>query len=127
LAHPKLLTNIREGCGGHLRFALRVFLFPRIDTARLVSAAKMYRTVLRSAAPSALRAARPTLASGSRRFASTAPAKKKGTWKGTGLRWGLAIGAVYFYNTSPLFADELPGAFLNCKTPSHLANIAQLK
>ena len=69
----------------------------------------MYRTALRSA-PSALRAARPTLASGARRFASTssAPASKKGTWKGTGLRWGLAIAAVYFYNTSPIFADELP-------------------
>ncbi|KAH6857117.1 hypothetical protein B0I37DRAFT_369205 [Chaetomium sp. MPI-CAGE-AT-0009] len=68
----------------------------------------MYRTALRSA-PSALRAARPTLGSGSRRFASTtAKTSKKGTWKGTGFRWGLAIGAVYFYNTSPIFADELP-------------------
>ncbi|KAH6631284.1 hypothetical protein F5144DRAFT_570576 [Chaetomium tenue] len=67
----------------------------------------MYRTALRSA-PSALRAARPTLSSGSRRFASTTATSKKGTWKGTGFRWGLAIAAVYFYNTSPIFADELP-------------------
>jgi intermembrane space import and assembly protein 40 len=68
----------------------------------------MYRTALRTA-PSALRAIRPTtLAQGSRRLASTASATKKGTWKGTGLRWGLAIAAVYFYNTSPIFADELP-------------------
>ncbi|KAK4156127.1 mitochondrial intermembrane space import and assembly protein 40 [Chaetomidium leptoderma] len=67
----------------------------------------MYRTALRST-PSALRAVRPTLASGSRRLVSTAPASKKGTWKGTGLRWGLAAAAVYFYNTSPIFADELP-------------------
>jgi len=68
----------------------------------------MYRTALRSA-PSALRAARPTLASGSRRFASTtAQTSKKGTWKGTAFRWGLAAAAVYFYNTSPIFADELP-------------------
>lgn len=71
---------------------------------------KMYRTALRSA-PSALRAARPTLASGSRRFASTtAQTSKKGTWKGTAFRWGLAAAAVYFYNTSPIFADELPRA-----------------
>ncbi|AEO67329.1 uncharacterized protein THITE_2116216 [Thermothielavioides terrestris NRRL 8126] len=69
----------------------------------------MYRATLRTA-PSALRAIRPTtVASGSRRLASTAAAaKKKGTWTGTGLRWGLAIAAVYFYNTSPIFADELP-------------------
>ena len=70
----------------------------------------MYRAALRSS-PSALRTIRPTVASGARRLASTAPAKKKGTWKGTGLRWGLAIGAVYFYNTSPIFADELPRTF----------------
>lgn len=68
----------------------------------------MYRTALRST-PRALRAIRPTtVTSGSRRLASTAPATKKSTWKGTGLRWGLAIAAVYFYNTSPIFADELP-------------------
>ncbi|KAK4446960.1 mitochondrial intermembrane space import and assembly protein 40 [Podospora aff. communis PSN243] len=68
----------------------------------------MYRTALRSS-PGALRAIRPTtLASASRRFVSTSAAAKKGTWKGTGLRWALAIGAIYFYNTSPIFADELP-------------------
>ncbi|KAK4098154.1 hypothetical protein N658DRAFT_499734 [Parathielavia hyrcaniae] len=67
----------------------------------------MFRTALRST-PRALRAARPTLSSAPRRFASTAPVSKKGTWKGTAFRWGLAVGAVYFYNTSPLFADELP-------------------
>ncbi|KAK4142241.1 uncharacterized protein C8A04DRAFT_30201 [Dichotomopilus funicola] len=70
----------------------------------------MYRTALRTAGPSALRAARPTLASGSRRYVSTVPPpppkRKRGTWKGTFLRWGLAGGAVYFYNTSPIFADE---------------------
>ncbi len=74
----------------------------------------MYRTALRLT-PRALRA---NLASGSRRLASTTPpppgpgAKKasKGSWKGTGFRWGLAAAAVYFYNTSPIFADELPSA-----------------
>ncbi|KAK3904505.1 hypothetical protein C8A05DRAFT_13631 [Staphylotrichum tortipilum] len=77
----------------------------------------MYRTALRST-PRALRATRPTLASGSRRLASTTPSpapaskKSKGSWKGTGLRWGVAAAAVYFYNTSPIFADELPGASL---------------
>ncbi len=75
----------------------------------------MFRTTLRST-PRALRVIRPTVASGARRLVSTAPApKKKGTWKGTGLRWGLAVAAVYFYNTSPLFADEMPGA---CRQPT---------
>ncbi|KAM7194575.1 mitochondrial intermembrane space import and assembly protein 40 [Naviculisporaceae sp. PSN 640] len=68
----------------------------------------MYRTALRSS-PSATRAFGPKrLVAGSRRFLATAPAEKKRTWKGAALRWGVAIGAVYFYNTSPLFADEVP-------------------
>ncbi|KAK3688782.1 hypothetical protein B0T22DRAFT_161936 [Podospora appendiculata] len=70
----------------------------------------MYRSALRSSA-SALRAARPTptfLTPGSRRLLTTAPASKKRTWKGAGVRWGLAIAAVYAYNTTPLFSDDLP-------------------
>ncbi|KAK3312164.1 hypothetical protein B0H66DRAFT_394932 [Apodospora peruviana] len=68
----------------------------------------MYRSALRSS-PSAVRALRAqNVVAGSRRFLSTAPAQKKGTWKGTALRWGAAIGAVYWYNTSSIFADELP-------------------
>jgi len=66
----------------------------------------MYRTALRWS-PGALRAIRPTaFTSTSRRFLSTSPAAKKRTWKGAGVRWGLAIAAMYFYNTSPIFADE---------------------
>ena len=69
----------------------------------------MYRTALRSS-PGAGRALRAqNVVAGSRRFLSTAPADKKRTWKGAALRWGVAIGAVYFYNTSAIFADELPG------------------
>jgi hypothetical protein len=67
-----------------------------------------------------LRAIRPTVASSSRRLLSTAPATKKSTWKGTGLRWGLAIAAVYFYNTSPIFADELPRTSYSLPTSSPL-------
>ena len=47
----------------------------------------------------------------SRRFASTGPAKK-GTWKGAAARWGVAAGAVYWYCTSPLFADDPAREFL---------------
>ena len=65
----------------------------------------MLRPAIRSA-PRLLRAARPHLASSSRRLASTAAPAKKGTWKGTAARWGAVAAAVYWYNTSPLFADE---------------------
>lgn len=76
----------------------------------------MYRTALRPS-QSALRAIRPTtttspsalVSSGARRFASTSAAPKKSTWKGAAVRWGLAVAAVYYYNTSPVFSDELPG------------------
>ncbi|KAK3986175.1 hypothetical protein QBC44DRAFT_333776 [Cladorrhinum sp. PSN332] len=86
----------------------------------------MYRSALRST-PSAVRAiSRPTtaLTSGARRFASTNSAgKKKGTWKGTATRWALAVGAVYFYNTSPIFADEFqvqsaPASFADSDLPT---------
>ncbi|KAK4159863.1 hypothetical protein QBC43DRAFT_373543 [Cladorrhinum sp. PSN259] len=86
----------------------------------------MYRSALRST-PGAVRTiSRPTtaLTSGARRFASTTPAgKKKGTWKGTATRWALAVGAVYFYNTSPIFADDfeiqaVPSSFADSDLPT---------
>lgn len=69
----------------------------------------MYRTAARSSARllrSAGQSATAARAGSSRRFLTTAPAAKSGTWKGAALRWGLAAGAVYWYSTSPIFADE---------------------
>ncbi|KAK4644027.1 Oxidoreductase [Podospora bellae-mahoneyi] len=71
----------------------------------------MYRS-----ARCALRAIRPAptttsslVTAPTRRFASTsASTKKTGTWKGTVVRWGLAGAALYYYNTSPIFADQVP-------------------
>ncbi|KAL8800884.1 MAG: hypothetical protein Q9182_004858 [Xanthomendoza sp. 2 TL-2023] len=41
------------------------------------------------------------------RLLSTAPpVKKSRSWKSSTVRWGLAAGAIYYYNTSPLFADN---------------------
>ncbi|EEH35865.2 hypothetical protein PAAG_00188 [Paracoccidioides lutzii Pb01] len=37
---------------------------------------------------------------------SPAPSRKPRSWKGTVLRWALAAGAVYYYNTSSVFAEE---------------------
>ena len=67
----------------------------------------MYRTALRSASRPALRSLRAPQST-SRRFASSSasPASKPRTWKGTALRWGLAGGAIYYYNTSSVFAEE---------------------
>ncbi|KAI0127212.1 mitochondrial intermembrane space protein Mia40 [Xylariales sp. AK1849] len=67
----------------------------------------MYRTALRST-PRAAHSLRHTAlrATTPRRFASTSPADKKRSWKSSALRWGLAIGAVYWYSTSPAFAEE---------------------
>ncbi|KAJ0103759.1 hypothetical protein J7T55_001378 [Diaporthe amygdali] len=71
----------------------------------------MFRAAVRST-PRALRQP-STITSAGRRFTSTAPADKRYTWKGTAARWGLALGALYWYNTSPMFADELPSRLEN--------------
>ena len=44
-----------------------------------------------------------------RRFLSTAPpAQQSRSWKSKATRLGLAIGVIYYYNTSTLFAEEPP-------------------
>jgi len=43
----------------------------------------------------------------SARFLSTAPPTERSRgWKSSAVRWGIAIGGIYWYNTSPLFAEE---------------------
>ncbi|KAK0621990.1 hypothetical protein B0T17DRAFT_535592 [Bombardia bombarda] len=109
------MTRPRGFSGNHAHFpsslasALPIVI---IIKPASTSPSKMYRTTLRSA-PSALRAIRPvacnSASSSARRLLTTSsPQTKKRTWKGAAARWGLAIGAVYWYNTSPIFADELP-------------------
>ncbi|KAI1103849.1 hypothetical protein F4804DRAFT_215381 [Jackrogersella minutella] len=66
----------------------------------------MYRSALRSS-PRVANVFRYTAPSiGGRRFASTAPVDKKRGWKSAALRWGVAVGAVYWYSTSAVFAEE---------------------
>ncbi|KAJ4390830.1 Oxidoreductase [Gnomoniopsis smithogilvyi] len=77
----------------------------------------MFRAAARTG-PRALRQSSVASFTG-RRFASTAPADKRYTWKGTAARWGAAIGALYWYNTSPIFADELPSRMST--EPPHFA------
>ncbi|OAA50190.1 mitochondrial intermembrane space protein Mia40 [Beauveria brongniartii RCEF 3172] len=71
----------------------------------------MYRAALRSASRPAVAGLRASaLRSAPRRFASTSPADKSRSWKGSAVRWALAGGAVYYYSTSTVFAEEaIPG------------------
>ncbi|KAL6247759.1 Oxidoreductase [Rhinocladiella similis] len=68
------------------------------------------RSVLRSAAPSSLAPAR-TVAG--RRFASTSPVNTRRSWKSSAVRWGLAGAFIYYYNTSPVFAEQPQHNLLN--------------
>ncbi|KAI1371411.1 hypothetical protein F4677DRAFT_435550 [Hypoxylon crocopeplum] len=66
----------------------------------------MYRSALRSAPRVANSFRQTALSTNGRRFASTSPANKKRSWKSAVARWGLAVGAVYWYSTSAAFAEE---------------------
>ncbi|KAL8761825.1 MAG: hypothetical protein Q9184_002109, partial [Pyrenodesmia sp. 2 TL-2023] len=67
----------------------------------------MSRHILRSLLRSSNALSRTYPARQTRRFLSTAPpAQKSRSWKSTVARLGLAGGAIYYYNTSSLFADN---------------------
>ncbi|KAK6369341.1 uncharacterized protein PV06_08537 [Exophiala oligosperma] len=69
------------------------------------------RSLLRSAAPSSLAPAR-TVAG--RRCASTSsPVNARRSWKSSAVRWGLAGAFIYYYNTSPVFAEQPQHNLLN--------------
>lgn len=75
-------------------------------------------TMIRQAPRHLLRCSRPLHSPQTRRLLSTAPpAQKSRSWKSSAVRWGLAIGVVYYYNTSNLFAEEPP-----CETLSRAQN-----
>ncbi|KAJ4260417.1 Oxidoreductase [Fusarium torreyae] len=87
----------------------------------------MYRTTMRSASRPVIASLRSnTIRAVPRRLNSTAtPADKSRSWKSSVARLGLAFGAVYYYNTSPIFADEAisktvpaPAAFSNDDLPT---------
>ncbi|KAJ9636843.1 Oxidoreductase [Coniosporium tulheliwenetii] len=66
----------------------------------------MFRSASRTILSSPLPRYAPRAAA-ARRFLSTAPPHQKSrSWKSSTVRWGLAIGAVYYYNTSNVFAEE---------------------
>ncbi|KAA6407316.1 MAG: hypothetical protein FRX48_08864 [Lasallia pustulata] len=64
----------------------------------------MFRPASRSLLRQSLPAIRPVR---TQRLLSTAPpAQKSRSWKSSAVRWGLAVGAVYYYNTSDVFAEQ---------------------
>ncbi|EPE24388.1 hypothetical protein GLAREA_08240 [Glarea lozoyensis ATCC 20868] len=67
----------------------------------------MFKTALR-ATPRRITPTRTVFQNtSSRRFLSTAPPSQKSrSWKSSAMRWALAAGGVYYYNTSNLFAEE---------------------
>ncbi|OAA69125.1 mitochondrial intermembrane space protein Mia40 [Cordyceps fumosorosea ARSEF 2679] len=80
----------------------------------------MFRTALQSGSRPATSALRTqALRSAPRRFASTSPADKSRSWKGSAVRWTLAGGAVYYYSTSSVFAEEaIPAKQFSTAPPS---------
>ncbi|KJZ78683.1 hypothetical protein HIM_02074 [Hirsutella minnesotensis 3608] len=83
----------------------------------------MLRIALRSASPRAASSvSRASLRCAPRRFVSTSsPADKPRSWKSSALRWGLAAAAVYYYNTSSIFAEEVPEPNALIPAPSPFA------
>lgn len=47
------------------------------------------------------------------------PSKKPRTWRNSAARWGLALGALYYINTSDLLAEQASCASLRRTTPKH--------
>ncbi|KAK2734962.1 Oxidoreductase [Myotisia sp. PD_48] len=56
----------------------------------------------------------------------SSPQKSRG-WKSTAVRWGLAIGAVYYYNTSSIFAEEPPLAFQSTASQANTAPLPTIE
>ncbi|EXJ83256.1 hypothetical protein A1O1_06875 [Capronia coronata CBS 617.96] len=74
----------------------------------------MFRPAARSLVRTAIRPGlvAPRTAVG-RRFVSTSPVDARRSWKSTLFRWGIAIAGIYYYNTSPVFAEQPQNNLLN--------------
>jgi hypothetical protein len=74
-------------------------------TIHVVSAFHFF-IMFKSALPRLSRAI-PHNATASKRFLTTAPPHKTSrSWKNSAVRWTLAGGLIYYYNTSTVFAEE---------------------
>ncbi|KAH8809156.1 hypothetical protein F5884DRAFT_901288 [Xylogone sp. PMI_703] len=67
----------------------------------------MFKAAVRAAPRRIAASNRMTASRTSQRFLSTAPPSQRSrNWKNGALRWALAAGGLYYYNTSPVFAEE---------------------
>ncbi|RFU30327.1 hypothetical protein B7463_g6029, partial [Scytalidium lignicola] len=67
----------------------------------------MFKAIIRAAPRRIATSSQMTTARSSQRFLSTAPPSHKSrNWRNGALRWALAAGGVYYYNTSSVFAEE---------------------
>lgn len=85
--------------------------------------------MIRQAPRCLLRTPIPSLRSTpTRRFFSTAPpAQRSRGWKSKATRLGLAVGVIYYYNTSTLFAEEPPFAVPPPNSPSDETSLPTLE
>lgn len=78
--------------------------------AAVRATSRQARGVLRHQLPTSQCTSSASSSAFRQRFASSVSAgRSRSSWKGSALRWGLAVTAVYYYNTSPVFAEELTG------------------
>ncbi|TVY83093.1 Mitochondrial intermembrane space import and assembly protein [Lachnellula suecica] len=69
----------------------------------------MFKSAIR-AAPRRVLPPRSAINTSRGRFLSTAPPTRQSrSWKSSAARWGLAVGGIYYYNTSNVFAEEPEG------------------
>jgi intermembrane space import and assembly protein 40 len=70
----------------------------------------MFQSAARSVPRRLLASRLPLKPSSNRRFLSTAPpAQRSRSWKNSAARWATAIGGIYYYNTSNVFAEQPEG------------------
>lgn len=105
LVYPtSVATNIHHQCeiNNHLK-ALRFFcLRPPVLPVFIFA---MYRPAARIALRSVQNPLAPARTAGRRCLTTEAPHLRSRSWKSSAVRWGIAAAAIYYYNTSPVFAE----------------------
>ena len=128
--HPFYCRLLAKDLFTGIRFAIYVkhrpfsscirFQCPPSDRSRSETFLVIWSAMFRPASRSILRSAQSSLApartTATRRFLSTVPPNQRSRgWKSSAARWGLAMAAIYYYNTSELFAEQPAGCKYDCR------------
>jgi len=81
----------------------------------------MFRTGCRSVRT--LSSLAPARTVGAKRFISTAPANARRSWKSSAARWAIAIAGIYYYSTSPVFAEQPQSRMLRPMPPASVTSV----